>query len=298
MSKSFLRSLISIFALFSLSVAFQSSYAAKAQEFRQGVLWEISKPGQPVSYLLGTMHSEDPRIVKDIPTPILTALNQSQSFSGELDMSIGNMMKGANAIYLDKDQPLLGIIGQARYDKCVEIFKPWGYTAETISNMKPWALAVMMSMPKPRTGVFLDFILYQKAKSQGLKLYGLETVEEQINIFDKLSFETQIIFLDESMNNYGKVDELIEEMTNLYLKQNIGGLMDFSLQEMNSGSKVLANLFINDLLINRNKLMVERMQPRLQEGNAFIAVGALHLPGEEGILNLLSLRGYTLKAVY
>ena len=52
------------------------------------------------------------------------------------------------------------------------------------------------------------------------------------------------------------------------------------------------------LLTRRNERMVQRMQPRLKEGNAFIAVGALHLPGEEGLLKKLADRGYTITTVY
>jgi len=52
------------------------------------------------------------------------------------------------------------------------------------------------------------------------------------------------------------------------------------------------------LLIDRNYIMTERMQDILDEGNAFIAIGAMHLPGEEGVLSLLGKQGYKIHSVY
>ncbi|UCE88321.1 MAG: TraB/GumN family protein [Pseudomonadota bacterium] len=67
---------------------------------------------------------------------------------------------------------------------------------------------------------------------------------------------------------------------------------------MEQSDPEIAELFTRRFIVERNRLMLERMQPRLREGNAFIAVGALHLPGEQGLLRLLERRGYRVKAIY
>ena len=59
-----------------------------------------------------------------------------------------------------------------------------------------------------------------------------------------------------------------------------------------------ARVYAERLLDIRNRLMVARMMPRLGEGNALVAVGALHLPGRRGILNLLAEEGYHIARVY
>ena len=59
-----------------------------------------------------------------------------------------------------------------------------------------------------------------------------------------------------------------------------------------------AEAFLRRLIDDRNVHMIERMLPRLKQGAAFIAIGALHLPGEKGILQLLTERGYTVSVVY
>ena len=67
---------------------------------------------------------------------------------------------------------------------------------------------------------------------------------------------------------------------------------------MSQGNNLLASRFKKRLLIDRNYRMVRRMRPRLMEGNSFIAVGALHLPGAEGIIHLLEKEGYRVSPVY
>ena len=67
---------------------------------------------------------------------------------------------------------------------------------------------------------------------------------------------------------------------------------------MQQGDRRVAQLFTSQVVVNRNRRMLERMQPRLREGNAFIAVGALHLPGKDGLLTLLRNKGYRVSPVY
>ena len=58
------------------------------------------------------------------------------------------------------------------------------------------------------------------------------------------------------------------------------------------------NVLIKKILVDRNYTMTERMQPMLESGNAFIAIGAMHLPGEEGVLSLLAKNDYEISLVY
>ena len=82
------------------------------------------------------------------------------------------------------------------------------------------------------------------------------------------------------------------------MSRDLSQLQKLNDEFMTESDPDVAKRFENNLVVKRNHLMAERMQTRLKEGNAFIAVGALHLPGNEGILNLLSKQGYKLKAIY
>lgn len=270
---------------------------AWGSEFSHGVLWEISKPGIYPSYLLGTIHSDDPRVTR-LPPAVARAFAKSRSFTGELDMSANSMAQTENAVLLPADRTLHGLLGPVRYQKCVKLMADYGVPASVVDRMKPWAIAVQLNMPKPVTDRFLDLILYQQAVARSLPVYALETVAEQIAVFDKLPQSQQIVLLDEAIANYENSAALIDTLIDLYLARDLAGMQSINNNQLQHGDAQLANAVEQRLIIARNQRMVSRMQARLREGHAFIAVGALHLPGKQGILNLLEQQGYQVKYVY
>lgn len=280
-------------------VVFTSILASqvRASEFSHGVLWEISKPGIHVSYLLGTIHSDDPRVTR-LPPAVMQAFAKSHSFTGELDMSSNSMAVTQKAMLLPSDRSLVAVIGQERYRKCVSLMADYDVPASVVNKMKPWAIALQLNMPKPTTDQFLDLILYQQAIARGMPVHALETVPEQIDVFDKLPIEQQITLLDESIAHYEDTSALIDTLIDLYLARDLAGLQSINDDQIQKGDEDLAAKVEQRLIVMRNLRMVERMQARLREGRAFIAVGALHLPGKEGILNLLEQQGYLVKYVY
>jgi uncharacterized protein YbaP (TraB family) len=87
-------------------------------------------------------------------------------------------------------------------------------------------------------------------------------------------------------------------MLNAYLTRDLAGLVEINEAYQKLGDQELARMFQERLIDSRNQRMVERLHPMLEEGGLFIGVGALHLPGETGILNLLDNAGYRVEAVY
>ena len=270
---------------------------AWAGEFNHGVLWAISKPGIHVSYLLGTIHSDDPRVTR-LPPAVVQAFAKSRSFTGELDMSMDSLVQTQQAMLLPKGQTLHALIGDARYQKCVKLMADYAVPAEVVDRMKPWAIALQLNMPKPVTDRFLDLTLYQQAVVRSLPVYALETISEQVAVFDKLPVEQQLMLLDQAIANYDNTPAFIDSLIDLYLARDLAGMQSINNDQLQQGDANLAAEVEQRLIVARNHRMVERMQPRLEEGRAFIAVGALHLPGKEGILNLLEQQGYLVKYVY
>jgi uncharacterized protein YbaP (TraB family) len=82
------------------------------------------------------------------------------------------------------------------------------------------------------------------------------------------------------------------------LQRNLCALLAINDAAMQTADRQQAVELQDKLIVRRNRLMAERLQPYLQEGNVFVAVGALHLPGEAGLLNLLQQRGYTVRVIY
>jgi len=268
-----------------------------ADEFAKGLLWEISGKGAQPSYILGTIHSDDERVTA-IPEPVQTAMHKVRSFTAELDLNFAAMLEAQTHMLLPQGQELKDLIGTQRYDVTVKIMNQYGVPEAMVAHMKPWAVSTQLMMPKPTTGIFLDLVLYQSAQSRGLKTYGLETAMEQVSAFDKLDQKQQVSLLDQALREYKDLPAMFQRMISLYLARDLAGLQRYSEEQMQTSDPQLARSMEKHLITDRNTRMVERMQVRLQEGDAFIAVGALHLPGEHGILRLLQNRGYRLKALY
>lgn len=282
---------------FILILATQSLFAEGSSQI--GLLWQIEKSGMTPSYLLGTIHSEDQRVTQ-LPDAINSRFEKADSVSLELLMDIPTILKSADAMFFKGEESLEQVIDKALFDKIVTVMQQYQMPPMMVKKLKPWAVVATFSTPPPKTGIFLDLQLYKKAQALGIKTYGLEKVEEQLAVFERLSLKQQISLLKETVERIDDMPIIFNKLHELYLKRNLTALMLFSIEYMreSSNDKALIDSFYEGIVNKRNITMVKRMEKRLKEGNAFIAVGALHLPGKNGILNLLEKRGYQVSAVY
>ena len=268
-----------------------------AGDFNKGILWQASKSGFEPSYILGTIHSDAPTVT-NLPAPVQKAFDESQSFTAELDLNMASMLQAQMQMMLPTDKSLQKILGRARYQKCVSLMRDYGVPEMIVDRMKPWAIAAQLSLPKPNSGLFLDLKLYQLAQSKGMKIYGLETAAEQMGVFESMTEQQQKSMLDQAIKDYPQMPQKIASLIRYYTRRDLRGMLDFSEHELARSDPAIRQVMVDKLIVDRNYRMVERMQPQLKDGEAFIAVGALHLPGKDGILQLLENRGYRLKAVY
>jgi len=270
-----------------------------ADESQKGLLWQINKPGLTPSYVFGTIHSEDTRVTQ-LPTIVRSRFEQASSASFEIMMDIPTMLKAASAMFFVGEESLDKVIDKALYTQIVNALRQYQMPAIMVKKLKPWAVIITLSTPPNETGDFLDLMLYKKAQQLQIPTYGLEKVEEQLAIFDDFSLDDQISLLKDTLKNLKKMPVLFEKMHELYLERDLTTLLKFSIEEMKSDSDnlLLVDAFYKKAVDDRNIRMVKRMEKRLQEGNAFIAIGALHLPGKKGMLKLLQDRGYKVSAIY
>lgn len=127
--------------------------------------------------------------------------------------------------------------------------------------------------------------------------YGLETMDEQLQVFDGLPIQDQVQLLREALKYQSHNAEQMDQLMKAYLNRDLAALAAVSDQYQSRAGSAYDKL-MDRLLAKRNHRMLERMQPRLIEGSAFIAVGALHLPGREGLLTLLENNGYRVSPIY
>lgn len=263
-----------------------------------GLLWRIEQPGGgKASYLFGTIHSEDPRVTT-LPATVQESLAHAQQFVMEVEPDPTSMLAASQSMLLPEGQSLRSLLGQDLFRQVMRAMLAYGQPEEAVDRMKPWAAMVTLSMPKPRTGLVLDVLLYMTALQSGKQVAGLETAQEQLDIFDKLPQDEQITLLTEALQQLTQLDSMMAKMHEAYLARNLAELSRLSELYGNTGDTALTRKMNTALIDQRNLRMAQRMQPMLRQGNAFIAVGALHLPGPQGLLSLLRQRGYRVTAVY
>jgi len=263
--------------------------------YDKGILWKISSAGGKISYLFGTIHVDDPKVVR-LNRKLVRAIQRSKSMSLELIPDAQLQQKATLAMLYTDGRSLKSVVGPSLYKRSLKALGKRGIPEQMVVLMKPWAVSTMLSLPKPITGEFLDKKLYKLAKIRGLKTYALESFEEQISVFNSLSRKEQIKMLKYTLKDLKNIPAQFKQLKNAWLNSDLALLESLSVQQLDSSNT--DSQFKENILDNRNIIMLERMQPRLEEGRAFIAVGALHLAGKKGLLNLLAKKGYTVKAVY
>jgi hypothetical protein len=266
---------------------------------QKGLLWQIDRQGLNPSYLFGTIHSEDAR-VNQLPLDVRSRFEQADSVSLEVLMDISTMLKVAHAMFFMGDNSLDKLISKELYAKVVKALIEYDMPSIVVKKLKPWAVIVTLSTPPSKTGEVLDLRLYRKARKLQIPTYGLEKVEEQLNIFEDIPLDDQVTLLKDTLEYLDKMPIIFDKLHELYLERDLTALMRFSVKYMrdSSDNQTLMDAFYKRIVDDRNSRMVRRMEERLQEGNAFIAVGALHLPGKKGLLKLLQTRGYRVSALY
>ncbi len=278
------------FSLFLFSISLYSQC--------NSVLWEISgKDCKQPSYLFGTFHLRDSRIF-NFPDSVNILRNKCSVLAFEIviDKSdakelLAQIMETDPNHYLDK------ILSKSDYKKVKKAAKKHLDIASNmlLDKMKPIILATQLfeSMSKNDVKYPMDLQFQMEGRELGKIIVGLESIESQMQLINKMKSEEQIKELMMSVDSLETSPTVINQMVNLYLNQNLDSLNSF----LNSKSTIDSS-FQEDLIDNRNIVMTKQLtQFYLKEGSCFVAVGAGHLVGEKGIIELLRKQGYTVRAV-
>jgi len=267
-----------------------------AVKYAKGLLWKIEMPGVKSNYLFGTIHSEDRRVTA-LPNLVIKAFDTSNRFTMEAIIDGEGLVHMAEAMYFNDGRTLEQVIGKKLYEETIKALAARGIPTQGVEKEKPWAVMMALSMPPAKTGEYLDLILQARATQQNKPVSGLETIQEQVAVFDELPLQDQVALLKEAVHEQDKFEKDLEEMIDAYLARDIAALAEVS-ERHNPDNDRLNRSVMDRLLTRRNARMAERLEPILKEGGAFIAVGAAHLPGESGLLNLLAEAGYRVTPVY
>jgi hypothetical protein len=278
---------------------------AAATENAGALLWKVERAGRPASHLFGTVHVTDDRVLALSPA-VKAALAQSKAVALEVaDLSAAAnsaaMAKAAGLVMFTDGRRLDRMVSAEEYEKLKTSLARAGMPSETVVSFRPWIAYLILSVPecerrKVRDGqLVLDMRLAEEAKARKIPVVGLETIEQQLASLAAVPEEQQLDMLRATLRFIDRSDDLMETMLQLYLRREMGAA--WPLQKVLARKAGVAPTTYSglkkELVDDRNVRMRDAALPLLEDGGAFIAVGALHLPGETGLVKLLRDAGYT-----
>lgn len=275
-----------IIALFSMPLAAE-----------QALLWQVESPRGAISFLFGTIHSDDPRVL-ELPRPVTLAFDQANTVVLEMDLGLVSAATMSQVVMLPQGKSLADLIPASLYRETVKVMSSLGYPEEITRQLTPWAIQLTLSMPPPSTGMFLDAVLYEQAVAANKRVVGLESMEEQLSVFRDLSTTDQVTLLQHTIKEYPQLAQQIEQLLIAWLDRDLQKMITMSRESMQELPAGVQNRFGRSLVELRNHRMAERSLPVIHQGGAFIAVGTLHLVGDEGLVALLRQEGMKVTAVY
>jgi uncharacterized protein YbaP (TraB family) len=258
------------------------------------LLWQVSGKGlkQP-SYLFGTFHLMCKNDIH-FSNQLTTAVNRADKVYMEIDMDDPATILGGMMLMTMKDgKTLQQLYSDADYKKIRQYFTDSLKTPLSfIVRMKPFFLEALLypkMMPcKLISGVEEE--LMKVAKTQKKEIKGLETMEFQASVFDSIPYEEQAKELLQSIDSMASNKKSFNTMMQVYKNQQINEIENlFSKSE--SGMENHQDLLLN----NRNKNWVVQLKSIMKTNPVFVAVGAGHLVGKQGLIALLRKEGYVVQ---
>lgn len=282
-----MKTLINRFLAFVLFVASQSALALD-----NSLLWKIEAPSGKISYLLGTIHTDDQRVA-ELQPKVIEALNQTDTFMME------TLPPRDPSIFMLKQGAIAEMLTEKEFDQVRELADLHAMHIEAAMRMKPWLLAVIFDLPKPKSMYSMDELLLAKAEEQLKTIKGLEKNSDHFSVLDSISLDDQMVMLRAVLKRSQKEKERdFEKLLKAYQSENLKKISD--LDEAITGGMLPKELWARmktKLIDERNVGMANGLIFNASENSVFAAVGASHLGGEGGILNRLVDAGYKISPV-
>ena len=260
-----------------------------AQATEKGLFWKMESPKGVVSYLFGTIHSDDSR-VSDISPNMLAAMTNVDTFM---------MEAGENndpSVMLLKEGNLASQLTEAEFEQVRELADFHVMHMGAAMQMKPWLLAVVFDLHKPQTPFNLDNLLMAKSEELGKNVVGIETAKEHFGVMDDFSIDEQMVMLRAVLKRTPEQKEAdFESLIAEYLNGDSDKIT--ALNEKITAGMLPADIWakIKDKLLDkRSVVMAERALKVTDEKPVFLAVGASHLAGDIGLISAFKKAGYKL----
>jgi len=279
-------------AFFSFVFASIVSFAQAPKE--KTLLWKISgKNITAPSYLYGTFHMLCPKDFT-MPENVQQAFHSTQQLYLEIDMDdpslTKKMMKG---ITMKDGHTLQEYLKQKDYDSVSKLFQQYSHIPlAAVASYKPFMLsALLYPSMLGCTPIAFEKEFEKMAKKDSMQIYGLETIEDQLNIFDSIPYQQQADMLMKGLYEFDKNKRSLEKLVKTYLQKDVAKLYEETQDDKDFGE------YEGVLLSKRNNNWIPVIIREATQKPTFFAVGAGHLGGKEGVIALLRKQGYTVTPV-
>ena len=276
--------------------------AAAPDAIEKPLLWRIER--DPPVYLFGTIHLPDKRVL-ELPDVVFEAVDSVDAVYAELKFDSSLDVKLMKAAKLPDGQRLKKVLPRKLYDRTDAYMTSKGIPLASFDQFHVWFVSTQIGMldymEEFATIEPLDKMLYSRAERAGQRVGGIETLDEQIDALGTLNQDEQIEMLGDTLDDLeadaqaGK--DSMQELVTAYLKGDLDGLIAQQNEHLDL-SNPTHKKFYDALIEHRNIRMAERIDKLLTKRKAnsfFFAIGALHYPGEKGIITLLEKEGYDIR---
>ncbi len=287
---------LTIAVITALLVLFAGPGTLRPQE--KSLLWRI-RAGQNSIYIVGSIHflkKANYPLKKDIED----AFDQSKKLVLEIDLQNTDRQK-TDAITMQKalnpgGTTLEQNVSAETYALAEQKARELGIDLRALNPFKTWFVALTLTTIKlqklgfdPSYGV--DRYLAERAKKSAKAVAGLETLEYQLGIFDELSPRGQELMLRQGLEELDVLEKSAARIVQAWLKGDVGALDESLL----AGLRQYPELYPK-LILERNRHWIPQIEQLIKQGEpALVAVGAAHLVGKDGVIELLRQRGYTVE---
>jgi len=219
----------------------------------------------------------------------------------EVDMdNIFEMMGLMKSMKMRNDTTLADLMDKKDYDRVKTFFqeKSGLIPFSMLETYKPLlAVSTLAESAVPcESAIAMEQLIMEEAKRNDKNIKGLETMAYQAGIFDSIPYKIQaeqlIRYVDSSATEKDQENKEFNELADAYKNQDLN-----KLEELSNKNDIGVSNFADLLLYNRNRNWVEKLKTLMNAKPLLIAVGAGHLPGEKGVINLLRKAGYNVKPV-
>lgn len=258
----------------------------------RGLLWQVTPPAGPTSYLFGTIHTHDARVTTFSPR-LLQAIAAADVFMPEATPP------ESPAMLFMPSGTLKTLLTEEETSALLQLADTYALRDSVALRMKPWLLAVILSQPDASGMPPQDLQLMEIASSKGKVVEALEDAQAHFGAMDGLEMSEQLVLLRAAMKqSQQEKEQAFESLVAAYQRRDAEAIAN--LDERLSADDLPPALWEkirSILIVQRNAAMVQRLIQQMPKRSVFVAVGTAHLPGADGLIMQLRQAGFVVEAL-